>query len=548
MTQESQGELESLLGPAASPLARRHAVLLTLLGLGLGLVVEVLFYGHLPGISFFLWAGLCLAAAIVAGRRLGVSISGSSWLLVPGILVFAGVVFLRQEPLTVFLSVALTFFLLALFVRVFRFGRLGRFGWIDMIVAFFWVPIESWIRPWPLVGEAWKRSVNERGSRHVVFSVLRGLLLALPILVVFIALLSAADLIFGDYVRQALAWVDLARLMDWTGRVILILISGLFLLGALAVALRDPGERKLIGEDPPLVRPFLGFTETTLVLGLVGLLFLLFVIVQFAYLFGGEANIHAAGYTYAEYARRGFGELVAVAVLSLGMIYVLAFVSRLESRGRRRAFFGLCAGIVLLVGVMLASAYQRLVLYENAYGFSRLRTYTHAAIAWLAVSFVVFLVFLGLRRLRALAPAALAIAVGFTATLAMLDVDGFIVRQNGVRYERSGDLDVSYLATLSNDAIPGLVALATRADSAARGELLPMLSCRQELLVRQQAASSWPSASLSRARALASLRAMEPVLAAYPVSLDLSGGESGGPPSYVVNTPDGEQPCPRPGD
>ncbi|HSR46926.1 MAG TPA: DUF4173 domain-containing protein [Anaerolineales bacterium] len=522
----------------------RTAVLLTLTGLGLGVAVEVLFYGHPPGISFFLWTALCVTAVLALSRVIPARISPSVWPSVVAGLFFSLVVFFRQEPLTVFLAVMLTFFFLAMTVRVFRFGNLERFGWIDLVVTFFWVPIEAWIRPWPVAGMAWGRTVREQGGSRVFFSVLRGLLLALPIVVVFLALLSAADLIFGDYVARALAWLNLEQLLDWSLRALVIVVSGLFLLGALTAALRDPGRRRLIGEDPPIVRPFLGFTETTLVLALVAVVFLLFVIVQFAYLFGGAANIHAAGYTYAEYARRGFGELVTVAVLALSMVYALAAVTHLTTRGRRTIFFFLCTGIVVFVGVMLVSAFQRLVLYEQAYGFSRLRTYTHVAIGWLAVAFVVFLVLLGLRRLRAMALAALAIATGFTATLALLNVDAFIVDWNAARYQQNGDLDVDYLVSLTDDAVPGLVALVRSVHGEQEEDLLAALSCRRRALVGREARLRWPSAQASRSAALAALATIDTELAEYVVFRKPPGPTDPPWAEYRVKTPDGVENCP----
>ncbi len=81
-----------------------------------------------------------------------------------------------------------------------------------------------------------------------------------------------------------------------------------------------PASASWSAQDKPILAPFLGFTESTVVLIAVDLLFALFVFIQFRYLFGGQANITPVGYTYSEYARRGFGELVAVAFLSLGLI------------------------------------------------------------------------------------------------------------------------------------------------------------------------------------------------------------------------------------
>jgi hypothetical protein len=526
--------------------AVRTAVTLSLLALGLGLLTEILFYGHRPGISFFILAAACVLIAVAAGALERVSISRSAWLAMAGVALFAAATFLRQEPLTVFLCVMLTFFFLTLVVRVFRFGRLGRFGWLDLAVAFLWVPLEAWVRPWPVAGAAWSGTVRERGSRRTAFSVVRGLLLAIPFLVVFIALLSAADLVFGDFVEQALRWVDLERLIDWTARLLVIVVSAVFFLGALVSALRPPGDRRLIGEDPPLERPFLGFTETAIVLSLVLVVFVSFVGVQFAYLFGGQANIHAAGYTYSEYARRGFGELVAVAALALGMIYLLAEVTRLESPRRRTAFLALCGGIVLMVAVMLVSAYQRLVLYEQAYGFSRLRTYTHVAIGWLAVALLVFMVLLFLGRLRRLAPAALALSCGFAASLILVNVDDFIVDRNAARYAASGDVDIAYLATLSDDAIPRMVTFVPETSGQANQDLLAALACRRHTLEAAQERLEWPSAHASRSRALASLATIDAPLDAYPVYIDYHGYSEPAWVRYVVKTPDGFEPCWRP--
>ena len=197
----------------------------------------------------------------------------------------------------------------------------------------------------------------------------------------------------------------------------------------------------------------------------------------------------------------------------------------------------------MLVGVMLLSAYQRLILYEQAYGFSRLRTHTHAAIIWLAVAFVVFLVLLGLRRLRQLAPAALALTAGFTMTLVLLNVDAFIVDRNARRYADSGDLDTAYLSSLSNDAVPQLVHLARQADGEEQQDLLADLACRRRGLLRSQDRLSWPSAHDSRSRALAALVTIEAELARLPVYLDYHGPSSLRWPVYLVKTPDGFAPC-----
>ena len=239
-------------------------------------------------------------------------------------------------------------------------------------------------------------------------------------------------------------------------RVVLILIGAYALAGVILHAAQKSTDEKRTGEKP-LVSQFLGFTEAAVVLGAVVLLFAIFVGFQFRYFFGGQTNIGVQGYTYSEYARRGFGELVAVAFFSLLLFLVLSAIVRRNSQAQRWAFSGLGIGMVLLVGVMLVSAFQRLLLYEAAYGFSRLRMYTHIFMIWLGVLLAVVLVLELLRRERFFPLAALLAAIGFAATLALINVDGSIVRQNVARAKAGQGLDVAYLASLSTDSLPALV-------------------------------------------------------------------------------------------
>ncbi len=491
----------------------------TLIALTLGLAVEILFFGHPWGVNFFLWAALCVGALLFASMVERVDAQRMELLLILPIVGFAFITFLRLEPLTVFLGVVFTLILFTLWVRTFRSDDLLRFGWIDYAVAVMWVPLESWLRPWPTIGAAGREAVGERGAGGRAIPILRGLLLAFPILVVLIALLAAADLIFADYVEEALKWLDLEVLAEYFGRLLLIIFSGTFFLGALIAALRDPGERALIGEDKPILGAFIGFVETVIVLGAVDMIFLLFVIIQLTYLFGGEANITASGYTYAEYAQRGFGELVAVAFLCLGLIMALGTWGKRSERRQTHWFNGLSSLLVGLLGVVLASGMMRLILYEGAYGFTRLRTYTHVFIIWLGILLVAFLVVLFTNRLRKFALVTVLAILGFGASLSLLNVDAFIVRQNTRRLVATGDIDIEYLSSLSNDAVPNLVKLGEKGPQDVRMELLPQLACTRYELETRRMNVGWPSFHISHNRAYHLLEGMK-ALDAYTITAD----------------------------
>ncbi len=275
---------------------------------------------------------------------------------------------------------------------------------------------------------------------------------------IFASLLSSADLVFAERMDAFVELFRLENLPEYIFRSILVLIIAYILAGVLLYAARKSRDEKLIGEEKPWLAPFLGFTESSIVLGSVLILFAAFVIVQFQYFFGGQANINLEGYTYAEYARRGFGELVAVAFFSLLLFLGLSSITRRAAEKEQRVFSGLGIGLVLLVLVMLVSAFKRLALYEAAYGFSRLRAYSHVFMIWLGLLLITVVALEFLRRQRAFAPAMAFAIIGFVVSLNLLNVDAFIVHQNVMRSVGGAELDLAYLADLSDDVVPALVA------------------------------------------------------------------------------------------
>jgi hypothetical protein len=260
-----------------------------------------------------------------------------------------------------------------------------------------------------------------------------------------------------------------------------------------------------------------------------------FVFIQFQYFFGGQANIHLEGYTYSEYARRGFGELVTVAFFSLLLILSASAVSRRESGVQRRVFSSLGILIVVLVLVMLVSAFQRLVLYESAYGFSRLRAYTHVFMIWLALLLVAVAILELLQRERVFALATLIASAGFVISLGLLNVDDFIVRQNLNRALQGEDFDASYLADLSNDAVPALAAAYRTEQMPAKVEegVGAALACYASRQDRNEPDRAWQSFHLARWRAERHLHSLEDDLRGYKV-----GDEDW---SYFVTAPSGEE-------
>ncbi|HRQ23267.1 MAG TPA: DUF4173 domain-containing protein, partial [Anaerolineales bacterium] len=352
---------------------------------------------------------------------------------------------------------------------------------------------------------------------------LRGMLIALPVVAIFASLLASADVVFGQRLDAFIELFRLEKLPEYLFRLIYILIVGYALMGVLLHAASASKDEKLVGEEKPLIPPFLGFTESSIVLGSVVILFALFVIVQFQYFFGGNVNITIEGYSYAEYARRGFGELVTVAFFALLMLLTLSSITKRETETQRKVFSGLGIALVALLLVMLVSAYQRLVLYEAAYGFTRLRTYTHVFLVWIGLLLVAAIVLEILRKERAFAFAMLIASFGFAISLPLLNVDAFIVKQNlqrEIQGQAIEDLDSRYFLDLSDDAIPPLVnALRTPTlPDAVHEKVGAALACIRHTRGLNERERTWQSFHFARLNADNALASVSDELDEYKVN------------------------------
>lgn len=439
---------------------------LILIALASGWLIDYLFWQKAWGVSFPLMVGILLAAGIALlrldGRRLHPL--GRVLLLPIGFFALAGMI--RLEPMSRLLAVVFTLLSMALLAVTAVGGRWPEYRLLDYITRALSLAGSMIVGGGQVIAEARQgaRTNPERKGGSLAGAVGRGALLALPALSLFIALLASADLIFAQRLQDLTERFRLERLPEYVLRLFLIAIAAYVLAGVFLHAVRRSGDEN-IGGDPtsPASAP-LGFVEAIVVLGSVCGLFAIFVGFQFQYFFSGRANIRLDGFTYAEYARRGFGELVAVAFFSLLLFVGLSALTRRETPGRRRIFSALGGLLTLLVGLILASAFQRLLLYESVYGFSRLRTYPHVFMVWLGLLLLAAALLEAASQSRRFMLALVLAMIGFAATLNLINVDGLIARRNVELAAGGRELDVAYLAGLSADAVPDLARQYRRTD------------------------------------------------------------------------------------
>jgi hypothetical protein len=221
---------------------------------------------------------------------------------------------------------------------------------------------------WNAVIQAMRRGIE--ATNHIrstrAREWVRGLAITLPVLIGFALLLAGADPVFAGW-RDAVG--DLIG--EFVPRVVFFVALLVIVLGAYGYASIDSGSSAMRA-GKALAR-WLGSTERLMLLAGVAALFWLFLALQLGYLFGNLPRIAASGVTFAEYARRGFGELSVVASASALLIVVSERYGNYDGRERILRFltFAVIAAVLLLLG----SAFRRVLLYEAAYGFTTARLY-----------------------------------------------------------------------------------------------------------------------------------------------------------------------------
>lgn len=499
--------------------------------IGIGILGDILLRSVPWGVNVLLFNVAFAAGVIVLMRRREPSLLTGQTLSLLGALVFFAAMFAWRDSIE--LRTADAFAILAVLAVLFvsRMSVAARLaGVFHYALGSVWAAFSALVAPFLLFGRdiEWSQASGDGWRKHAV-SVLRGLAIATPIILVFGGLFVAADAAYEGLVRRVfyiepetvLLHLFLFGIFSWMtagyfqglligpanadaktrgGDISIFASAGTDSKPSVnqdTVAVRLPNDRTAVEHinisDPPnepvaktdtragqpprsaptqeewswsnihngmLPATFrLGAVEIGIVLGLMNLLFLSFVIVQVPYLFGGmELVQNTPDFKLAEYARRGFGELVAVAGLVLPLLLAAHWLIRRGDRFALNLYRVLAGTQIVLIFVVMASAVQRLVLLTGnlGYGMTTVRLYPLIFMAWLALVFVLFTATVLRGTRQYFAWGALWSAMLILGAAHVLNPDEFIVKTNLTLMNQGRDFDAHYNSRLSDDALPAI--------------------------------------------------------------------------------------------
>jgi Domain of unknown function (DUF4153) len=339
-------------------------------------------------------------------------------------------------------------------------------------------PVVAWFRAVAWISRSWSQ-VRGAGQdrRRALIGIAASIGVGLLLVLVFGALFAAADPTFAHLLSSVMPTLNAVQLVRW----VFLWFVGASVVMTLTFLLVNPTTfGDLASGDPRRLRRI----EWVLPIGALVVLFALFAGVQAAVLFGGRAYVlRTAHLSFADYARRGFWQLLVVSVLTLGVLAVAARRAPRDTQTDRVLLRTLLSALSALALLVVVSAVVRMWAYEQAYGFTRLRVTVSVVELWLGILFLLVIgsiVRLSARWLpRAVLGSGLIVLLGF----ALVNPDRFIAGQNVDRYYRTHRIDVGYLRGLSADAAPELGRLPADLRECALGEISADLAAHKDGLM-----------------------------------------------------------------
>ncbi|EST13483.1 DUF4153 domain-containing protein [Sporolactobacillus laevolacticus] len=469
----------------------------------LGILANVLFFDQFPGISYpiFVIAFYCVFLWN-ARDELHVKVDFGWLLLIPIFLlslsyfVFSNLIFYALNfmaiPVLIVMQTTLT-------------TRRANEKWYsikfigDLFLGFFYRPFAFIALPFRVVIKQATARVGIRKD-STFLKVIIGVLVAVPLLILIISLLASADQVFSylvDRIPNLFVTINLDTIVPRTlFAAIIALLSFSYIWSLMKPKTTSAPFWKM--SEPMTVNNRVDHVIAVTILSLINAIYVLFTLIQFSYLFGSFSFALPAEFTYAEYARRGFFELVVVTLINFSILLVIVSCTKKGGKAINKAMQLLESLLVFCTLVMLLSAFVRMFLYEQMYGYTYLRVLTHAFMIFLFGLFIVTLCRIWKENLR-LYKFYLLAAIAALVIINYMNIDVLITKWNIDRYEQTGKIDVNYLATLSDDAIPTMTVLLSAKDDTVAGQIENYLFERKRELAKKR---SWQSFNLSQYRAM----------------------------------------------
>ncbi len=275
----------------------------------------------------------------------------------------------------------------------------------------------------------------------------RAIFLTIPLVITIIALLASADDVFGNIFLKAIGNV-LEVIFEFDVATIILKIAvilGLFIYFSCFF-------NHIIYKFEPKDEKFEEFKikdiiTTKMILSVLNVIYILFCFIQVYSLFMKKGEVS----NYSQYARKGFFQLMIVSFINLIVILVA------KKCEKNKYINSMCLLMIGCTFIILLSSGYRMFLYENAYGYTRLRLLVYVALLTEAILLVPTIAYVIDKEIN-LPKVYMSIIIVMYVCVNLANIDNIITKSNVDRYFEIGVFDVDYLKKeTGTDAVKELI-------------------------------------------------------------------------------------------
>lgn len=311
-----------------------------------------------------------------------------------------------------------------------------------------------------------KFKISIKTEKHEkAFKIGKAILISIPIVIIVLALLMSADSIFAGIFDKI--FETIGKIFTIKGGFSILLRIGLifvtfccfagFLINLTADnTMFTQKDDKEEGKTGPNIE---NITINT-ILTILNIIYLIFSIIQFTSLFGKVGN--SPDFNYAEYARQGFFQLMFVTFINFIVLWIANSNKAEEEKSSKKYKKTMSIAIILFTIIIIISAFYRMNLYEQEYGYTYLRLFVYFALATELILTIPILLYLFEKKIN-LIKTSIAIVTVMYVGLNFINIDNLIAKKNIDRYmgnPEKRNIDLSYLIqNTGTDAISQIIRL-----------------------------------------------------------------------------------------
>lgn len=208
---------------------------------------------------------------------------------------------------------------------------------------------------------------NQNNKTDNIKKVGKSLLIAVPVILVIIFLLSSADSVFGsifsDFTKAISKMLETKTINDFLGRLLVIAVTFIYIAGFIIAFAKSKKQEET--EESTGIK----LSDLTIKILLVSLniIYLLFSVIQIKYLFINATT--TPNFDYATYARTGFFQLMFVSFINFALLHISK--KNIETNKFLKIM------LIIFTMIIVISAAFRMHLYEQKYGYTYLRLFVY---------------------------------------------------------------------------------------------------------------------------------------------------------------------------